>query len=373
MPIPDGGMAPRRLVARCDPWRMSTMIFASDNWAGASPKVAEALRDCCAGTRSAYGNDDDTRRLEGILSDLFEREVAFFAVTTGTAANALSLAAFTPPWGAVLSHAQAHIQVDECGAPEFFTGAKLIGLPGARAKIAPATLVDALAELPAGVVHHVQPSVVSITNATELGTIYRPDETRAIAEVAHGRGLALHMDGARFSNALVRIGCTPAELTWKAGVDVLSFGATKNGCLMAEGVVLFDLSKKDALGFLRKRGAQLLSKHRIATAQYEAWLDGGHWLELAAHANAMADRLAAGIAASKTARIAWTPEANEVFAFVKPDTDARLQAAGARYYEWSTAGLAPEDGPRDGEIMIRLIANFATDPADVDRFVSLLG
>ena len=349
------------------------MIFASDNWAGASAKVAAALAASAAGHRMPYGNDDDTRRLEATLSDLFERRVAFFAVTTGTAANSLSLAAFTPPWGAAISHARAHVQVDECGAPEFFSGAKLIGIPGGRGKITPEGLTAVLADMPGGVVHHSQPSIVTLTNATEIGTVYRPDEVGAIAEVARGRGMAVHMDGARFANALVRIGCTPAELTWKAGVDVLSFGATKNGCLMAEGIVLFDRSKAETLGYLRKRAAQLLSKHRVVTSQYEAWLDDGHWLDLARHANAMADRLAAGIAASRDGRIAWAPEANEVFAFVTPATAERLKAAGAAFYEWSSAGLAPEDAPRPGEVMIRLIASFVTTTDEVDRFVALLG
>jgi threonine aldolase len=222
-------------------------------------------------------------------------------------------------------------------------------------------------------VHHGKPTVLSITEANECGRIYTPAEVTALAEVAHGHGLALHMDGARLANAVARLGCSLAEVTWNAGVDVLSFGATKGGCLMAEAIVSFDPDKREELAFRRKRAGQLISKHRLVAAQFDAWLDGGHWLDLAAHANAMADRLAAGVARSNAARLAWEPQANEVFVAMTPATADRLTAAGARFHPWSTAGLAAEDRLAEGEALYRLVTSFATAPEDVDAFLAELG
>ena len=348
------------------------MIFSSDNWAGASPKVLAALAVAgAAGPLPAYGTDEITRRLEARFAALFGREVDVFLVATGTAANALSVAAFSPPWGQLLIHEEGHLAVDECGAPEFFAGIRTVGLPGRFGKLDAADLARRLASWPVGV-HHGKPAVLSITQANESGRLYTTDEVRALADVAHGHGLALHMDGARLANAVARLGCDLAEITWKAGVDVLSFGATKGGCLMAEAIVSFHPEKREELAYRRKRAGQLISKHRLVAAQFDAWLDGDHWLDLARHANAMADRLAAGIAASAAARLAWEPQANEVFVVLTPTTAARLTAAGARFHEWSTAGLAPEDRPGPGEALWRLVTSFATTPAEVDAFLAAL-
>jgi threonine aldolase len=219
-------------------------------------------------------------------------------VPTGTAANALSLAHVTPPWGGVLCHEQAHIMSDECGAPEFFGGGlKLIGLRGAGCKLSRDTVSNAIARYSGHVPHQVNASALSITQATEAGTVYRVDEIAALAEIAHARGLAVHMDGARFANALARMNVTPAEATWKAGIDVLSFGATKGGAMAAEAVVFFDRKRADFMPERRKRAGQLLSKHRFLAAQFEGYLNDGYWLTLARHANAMADRLADGLRA----------------------------------------------------------------------------
>lgn len=347
------------------------MIFSSDNWAGASPKVLAALAAASTGPLPAYGDDDVTRRLEARFAEAFEREVDVFLVATGTTANALSVAAFSPPWGQLLIHAEGHLAVDECGAPEFFAGTRTATLPGRFGKLDAADLARRLAAWPIGV-HHGKPTVLSITQANECGRIYTPAEVTALAEVAHAHGLALHMDGARLANAVARLGCSLAEVTWKAGVDVLSFGATKGGCLMAEAIVSFHPEKREELAFRRKRAGQLISKHRFVAAQFEAWLDGGHWLDLATHANAMADRLAAGLRTARAARLAWEPEANEVFAVMTPETAARLTEAGARFYDWSTAGLAPEDRPDDGEALWRFVTSFATTPDEVDGFLALL-
>ena len=275
------------------------MNFASDNAAGVAPEILAAIARANDGAALAYGRDDWTKRVERRFAELFEREVAVFLVPTGTAANALALAHLTPPWGAVLCHAESHIATDECGAPEFFGGGiKLIGLPGAGGKIAPETLQDALEHGQWGGPHHVSPSVLSLSQVTEAGTIYRPHELRRLAEIAHGRGLAVHLDGARLANALARMNASPAEATWQAGIDALSFGATKNGALAAEAVVFFDPARGANMQERRKRGGHLVSKHRFIAAQMEAYLADGLWLRLARHANAMADRLAERLSAA---------------------------------------------------------------------------
>jgi len=332
--------------------------FRSDNVAGAAPEVVDALAQAARGTASPYGEDEWTARVTKRLCDVFETEVAVFPVATGTAANALALSAVTPPYGAIYCHAASHINTDECGAPEQFSGgAKLVGLPGDAGKLTAAGLESALGQAAFGVVHRVQPAALSLSQATEAGTVYRPDEVEALADVAHRHGMAVHMDGARFANALARLGCTPAELTWRADVDVLSLGGTKGGCLAAEAVVFFNPALAEDFGYLRKRGGHLVSKGRFLSAQLDAWLAGGLWLRLAAHANAMADRLAAGLAALPGAELAYPVEANEVFARLPEPVIAGLEAAGFRFYRW-------EGG------LVRLITAFDTPAAAVEEFLS---
>ena len=273
------------------------MNFASDNTAGMAPEILDAIVRANDGFVLGYGNDDQTKRVERRIGEIFERDCAVFLVPTGTAANALALAHVSPPWGAVFTHNEAHIVTDECGAPEFFgNGLKLIGLPGVGCKIAPDTLAAALAPYHGHAPHQVIPSAISFSQASEAGTIYRPDEIAALAEIAHARGMKVHMDGARLANALVRLNASPAQATWQAGVDVLSFGATKGGAMAAEAVVFFDRALASQMGERRKRAGHLLSKHRFLAAQFEAFLHDDCWLRLARHANAMADRLAAGLA-----------------------------------------------------------------------------
>jgi threonine aldolase len=346
------------------------MNFASDNAAGIAPEILAAIAQANAGAALAYGQDDWTKRVEQRLAELFEREVAVFLVPTGTAANALALAHLTPPWGAVLCHAEAHIAVDECGAPEFYGGGiKLIGLAGDGGKIAPATLRRALAEGQWGGPHHVSPAVLSLSQATEAGTIYRPSELRELADIAHQRGLAVHVDGARLANALARLNASLAQATWMAGVDALSFGATKGGALAAEAIVFFDPARGREMQERRKRGGHLISKHRFIAAQLEAYLADDLWLKLARHANAMADRLAAGLTGAGLAPV-WPVEGNEVFAAVPSHVDARLKAAGASYYPWTTDSLPNGTTlPRDS-ILVRLVTSFATSVAEVDHFVA---
>src|SRR3954447_18280894 len=275
------------------------MYFASDNTAGIAPDILAAIGKANSGYALGYGNDEWTKRVEAKFAHIFEREVAVFLVPTGTGANALAIAHLSPPWGAVLCHAESHISVDECGAPEFFGGGiKLIGLKGEGAKISATTLRAALEGGQWGGPHHVSPGVLSLSQATECGTIYRAAEPRELADIAHKRGMAVHMDGARLGNALALTNVSPAEATWKAGVDVLSFGATKGGAMGAEAVIFFDPQRGAEMQSRRKRGGALASKHRFIAAQMEAYLDGDLWLTLARHANAMADALGEGLTAA---------------------------------------------------------------------------
>jgi threonine aldolase len=347
------------------------MNFASDNAAGIAPEILAAIARANDGYALAYGNDAWTERIERRFAEIFEREVAVFLVMTGTAANALALAHLTPPWGAVLCHEEAHIAVDECGAPEFFGGGiKLVGLPGTAGKVRPDTVAHAL-EGQWGGPHHVSPAVLALSQATEAGTIYRLSEIAALAETAHAHGLAIHMDGARLANAVVRLNASPAQVTWKAGVDALSFGATKGGAMAAEAVVLFDPARMRGMSERRKRAGHLLSKHRFLAAQIDAYCSDDLWLKLARHANAMADRLAAGLAATEIAPI-WPVEANELFVPLPASVDDRLKAQGAAYHPWRTRAVPFGMGLLPGTQLVRLVTSFATSPEEVDRFIALV-
>lgn len=343
------------------------MNFASDNTATVAPPILDAIVKANAGYALGYGNDQCTRGVERRLSEIFEREVAAFLVPTGTAANALALAHITPPWGVAFCHSESHIATDECGAPEFFGGGfKLVGLSGDGAKIAPPTLRAALAGYGGHSPHQMIASALSLTQASEAGTIYRSDEIATLCEAAKQRGLAVHMDGARFANALVRLNATPAQITWRAGVDVLSFGATKNGALAAEAVVIFDPERAKFFGERRKRGGHLLSKHRFLAAQFAAYLSGDLWLRLARHANDMADRLAQKLTALGLKPL-WPVEANLVFVALPRKIDSKLKAAGASYYVRPSEGLnLPVD-----RVLARLVTSFSTQNEDIDRFVHL--
>ena len=343
------------------------MNFASDNTAPVAPAILDALGRANRGFAPGYGNDDGTRAVERRLAEIFEHELAVFLVPTGTAANALALAQIAPPWGVVFCHEDSHIATDECGAPEFFGGGfKLAGLPGADGKIAAGTLQSALAAYGGHAPHQMVASAVSITQASEAGTIYRPEQIAALAGLAHGRGLALHMDGARFANALVRLNATPAQMTWQSGVDALSFGATKGGAMAAEAVIMFDTARAAFFAERRKRGGHLLSKHRFVAAHFAAYLEDHCWLDLARHANAMADLLAQRLGAAGLQPV-WPVEANLVFVAIPRALDTKLKAAGANYYHWPAGKRAV--GP--DEILIRLVTSFATEEAEVARFAAL--
>ncbi len=306
--------------------------FFSDNTASACPEILAALATANRGLARAYGDDEWTARLDEAFSSFFGTRVRAFAVATGTAANSLALATLSPPYGAIFAHAEAHIAVDECGAPGFFSGgAQLALLEGAHGRLQPDAVASALAAHPRHV-HSVQPAALSVTQATELGTVYRMHELTSLSESAHRNGLKVHMDGARFANAVAFLDCHPGDLSWRAGVDVLSFGATKNGALAAEAVVFFDLSLVRDFELRRKRAGHLLSKSRYVSAQLLAYIETDLWRRNAQRTNTLAQRI--GLAAG--ARLLHPVEANEVFVQLGAAGKDALRSSGFEFYDWGT-------------------------------------
>lgn len=334
--------------------------FASDNTAPAAPEVMQALADVNSHSGPAYGADAFTARLERRFAEIFEHEVAVYPVATGTAANALALAACTKPWGLIYCHEGAHINEHECGAPEFFSGARLVPLDGPHGKIALEELSEALDRAGTGSVHESQPQAVSLTQATEVGTLYQPGEIKEIADRIHARGMKLHMDGARFANAAAALQVSPADITWRAGVDILSFGATKNGALTAEAVVAFDPTIAKELAYRRKRGGHLFSKQRYFSAQLEASLHDGRWLRWAAHANQMARVLADGLMTIDTAVCLHRVEANEIFIRLPEAVLVGLIKDGFIFHR----------RPAPNRQVIRLVTSWNTQMAEVASFIA---
>jgi len=335
--------------------------YLSDNAAGASPQILDAVVAASAGPAAPYGNDALTAQMRAKMAEVFECEVDVFAVGTGSAANGIGLAALTRPWGSILAHADSHIQNDEAGAPEFFTdGSKIVLLGGEHSKIDPAELRVAV-KAGRGDVHSVQASVLSITQVTETGSVYTIDELRELTTIAREAGLRIHMDGARFTNALVALDVSPAEMTWKLGVDMLSFGATKNGALTADAVVCFDPSLATELSFRHKRGGQLTSKMRFQAAQLNAYLSNDLWLDNARQANAMAARLRAGIADVAGVTVTSEPGSNILFAIFADELTGALHDRGFGFYanRW-------EPG------VVRIVVSFAHQAADIDEFVAAI-
>jgi threonine aldolase len=338
------------------------MRFASDNTSGAAPEIMAAILRANEGYERSYGADAAMDRVTALVRDIFQApEAVVHLVATGTAANALAIATHCSPWGAVFCHTHAHIAEDECNAPEFYSGAKLVLVPGDHGKMTPETLATALARTGEGGVHGVQRGMLSLTNVTEAGSVYSTSEISALTALAKAHGLPCHLDGARFANALVATNASPAEMTWKAGIDVLSLGGTKNGCLGVEAVVLFDPAKAWEFELRRKRGGHLFSKHRFLAAQMAAYLADGLWLRLATQANTMGQRLAAGLTA-KGATVPPAP-ANMLFPEWETGTHDRLEAAGAVYYRLP----APQ-----GHERARLVTSWSTTETDVDRFLAAL-
>ena len=334
--------------------------FASDNVAGACPEVLDAIIKANDGDSTPYGNDQISTELQDKFSEIFEKEVIVFPTASGTAANALALATMTPSFGNVYCHKLSHINTDECGAPEFYTGGgKLVTLNGVKGKITAEELDQVISGK--GIVHHTQPSSVSITQVCETGEVYQLDEIKKISEVTHKHNLSIHMDGARFANALVSLNATPAEMTWKSGIDVLSFGATKNGCIAAEAIIFF---KKDLVGnvaFLMKRAGHLLSKMRFVSAQLDAYISNDVWLRNAKHANKMGKKLSDGLKDHSDINLAYPTEANEVFATFPRNKIDHLNSEGYQINEDEWDGKA-----------VRLVAAWNTQDTDVDHLLNSL-
>jgi len=332
--------------------------FCSDNVAGASSEIVQALAQANEGVAMPYGDDPLTKRAISRLLDLFEVDAEVFFLATGSAANALALATMTPPYGSVYCYAESHVYVDECGAPEFFSGgAKLVPVLGKDGKMTPEALQAAITG--AGVVHHTQPSAVSVTQVTEAGTLYSLDELREISEICHRHDLKLHMDGARFANAIEALGCSAAEGSHGVGVDALAFGATKNGALCAEAVLFFDRDLAREAGYRRKRAGHLFSKMRFLSAQFDAYLKDELWRRNARHANSMAAQLAQGLAKIQGVTFEFPVDANELFPRLPVRLIEGLLAEGFLFYRWEPEGT-----------LVRMVTAFDTDPADVEAFLS---
>ncbi|MGD9967438.1 MAG: low specificity L-threonine aldolase [Hyphomonadaceae bacterium] len=333
------------------------MNFVSDNTAPAAPEIIAALNAVNAGAAAGYGEDDWSMRLDETFGAVFEHEVRVFTVASGTAANAIALASASPPWGAVICHREAHIECDECGATGFFSGGATLALvDGPAAKITPGALKAVVRN--ARGVHSIVPAVASVSQTTERGAVYRLDELAALGAACRQAGLRFHMDGARFANAIAALGCAPAEVTWRAGVDLLSFGATKNGALAAEAIVCFDVGMAEEIARRRKRAGHLFAKGRYAAAQLLAYFEDGLWLRLARRTNELAARL--GEAAARYVSV--PVESNQVF--IKPGETAlaKLRQAGAQFYDWGGEG--------SGEA--RLVVSWHQAEAEIEAMCGLL-
>jgi threonine aldolase len=341
--------------------------FASDNVYGVDPRIMQAI--VAANERltdTSYCHDDDSKRVEERLSQVFEKDVKAFLVVNGTGANALALSAMCAPYGGVLCHEGSHINTDECNAPELFTGgAKLVTMAGENGKLSAKMLRQKISQFGHGE-HGAKLSTLALSNATELGTTYNLAELSELSKIARANKLNVHMDGARFANAMVALGCTPAEMTWKAGIDVLSFGGTKNGGMMLEAVVFFDHALAKDFLYRRKRSAQHFSKGRFLSSQMLAYLRDDVWLPNALRANGLAQDLAKGLQHSNRVRLSNPVQANEVFAIMPRSLYQSLASAGAHFYEW------PMDGLADDEVHCRFVLSFATPVEHVTQFLKLM-
>jgi threonine aldolase len=334
--------------------------FRSDNTGRAAPEILEALIRANHDTALGYGGDEWTAALQRRFAEVFETPVRVFPVATGTAANALALASLGPSWGIVYCSEVAHINTAEANAAGFFGGGvKLGAVAGDHGRIDPDRLAEALAGIAPGQTHRGQPSAVNLTQATDLGAVYTLDQLRAVAEVAKARGLRLHMDGARFANALARLGCSPAEATWRSGIDIMSFGATKNGGALCDAIVVFAPDLADGLAVQLRRAGQVWSKMRFASAQLIAYVENGLWLDMARASNTIAARIGAGLRDVPAARLLAPVEANEIFLELPSTAMDALEADGFQFY-------------RRSKSLARFVCRFDTTEAEADAFVASL-
>ncbi len=332
-----------------------SLQFVSDNNAGMCPEALDAMMAANSGHAVGYGDDEWTVRAKATISSLFERECEVYFVFNGTAANALALAHLCRSYHAVICHETSHVNEDECGAPEFYMGGgKLLGVAGIHGKLTPQAIQGVCTD--PGRVHSNKPGAVTITQSSELGTVYSLAEIQAVCETAKSLGLAVHMDGARFANAIATLDCKPADMTWRAGIDVLSFGATKNGLGVGEAVVFFNPVQANEFGWRMKQGGHLNSKMRLMTAPWVALLETGAWLRNARHANAMAKRLARALEDVPDIRLMYPVEANAVFVEMSVARQQALRARGWKFYTFF------------GETGCRLMCAWDTDTQTVDQF-----
>jgi threonine aldolase len=346
------------------------MFFASDNAGPAHPKVMQALIDANAGYASGYGAEQAMADVTAQIRDAFEApEAAVYLVATGTAANSILLATLANPWDTIFCAPMAHIHEDECNAPEFYSGAKLTLVPAENAKMTPGALRAAIANEESRGVHGPQRGPVSITQVTEKGTVHSLEELRALTAVAKEFDCPVHMDGARFTNALVALGCTAADMTWKSGIDAVSFGGTKNGLMGVEACVIFDPKHAWEFELRRKRGGHLFSKHRYLSAQMAAYLTDDLWLETARAANARTAQLADGLRQHNQAELLFEPDANMIFTRYPRRDHKRLLDAGANYYVWDGD---PNAGDPDEMLTARLVTDWSATEEAVTRFLKVL-
>ena len=349
------------------------MIFGSDNWSGAAPEISEALMKHSEGLAVAYGDSDLDKAIEKRFEEIFETECSVFFVGTGTAANSLAIAATMKPGGVVFCHNEAHVAANEGGAPEFLSGGGRLALVGgSHGKIDPQKLDREASGFPSDFNHLGQGTMVTMTQATEAGSVYSLDEISALAKVAKRHKLPLHMDGARFANALVKLDCSPAEMTWKRGVEMVSFGATKNGCWCAEALIVFNRDLLSHFQFVRKRAGHLFSKTRFISAQFEAYLKDDLWLQLARHSNAIGVELEEMVRNSNRIRLAWPSDSNQVFFVADKKAADEWIAQGARFHPFPTP-KGSEMAISDNEQIYRLVAGFSSTSKDVAELASVIG
>ena len=346
------------------------MYFASDNAGPAHPSVMAAVNAANQGYAMGYGADPIMDEVRQMIRDMFEAPKAeVHLVATGTAANSILLATMANPWDTIFCSPMAHIHEDECNAPEFYSGAKLTLVPATNAKMTPDALHAAISGEESRGVHGPQRGPVSITQVTEKGTVHSLAEIKALTDVAHSFGCKTHLDGARFANAVAHLGCAPADMTWKAGIDTVSFGGTKNGLMGVEACVIFDPDLAWEFELRRKRGGHLFSKNRYLAAQMKAYLTDNLWLDLAHKANASCDRLVQGLQQNSDVELLHTPQANMIFARFPRSAHKRLHDAGAVYYVWDGD---PHQGDPDEMLTARLVTDWSMTEAGVDQFIAVL-
>lgn len=345
------------------------MIFGSDNQSAASLSVLKGLIEAFTVPGEAYGSDAYCKAAEEALKSTFGTDLSAFFVVSGTAANSLALASMAKPWQGIICHHQAHIILDESSAPALFTGgASLLPVPTKQLKLEPASLREMLERLPSDRPHNIEPRVLSLSQASECGQVYSPPEVETLSAVAGQAGLLVHMDGARFANAVAALKCDPGDVSWRAGVDVLTLGATKNGAVAAEAIVFFNKNLAEDFDFQLKRSGHLVSKGRFFGAQFVPWLAEGHWLQLATTANEMALSLRARVETQPEMRLAFETQSNETFVFMQRQLFDGLIAAGASMYGWYPDALPPDVNAGEGEVLVRLVTSFATTGDEITDF-----